>query len=720
MPLNIIAWHDRTVSQHQHLVNENAAKGYRTLSLSVYGSRNDPRYAAVMILRPIVVATQQFFGQSTQHFQQTFNEMSAKGWGPFILTATGPATDPLIASVFQAISPTPFTRYSITEAELVALNRQRYQAGEILHWADAYGTPGDTRYIAVWHPNQHQAGWNCGNPDDALQNAMNDNPINAQRRFEAMTVGGARPAHIALTPNGGVLEVYTDDSVGAWASRSGMTSAEYQANFNDFVGKGLAPVRVAAQGTGSDTRYAAIFAARETPETRTFRSRGPQGMPAIVAIDNAIEQFMKAHRTRGVALAIVEDRRLVYTKGYTWAEPGYSDILPTTLFRQASVSKTLNALAIYRWMQQNPGTTLNTTMQSILNLTTPTGGAPTDSRFGQITLRHLLESTSGLDNGIIWWDVAARDAFNTNLPVTPLQLCRYGATLNLTNNPGATNQVRYGNTANLYLSQAIARLYGTQNAGATAFEQALQTALLGPLNMTRTRNSRSLRAQLPNDEAHYHLDALPIAESLRDNNRPWVPAQYGGWSMENFDGCGGLSSAVVDIARVAALLSVRQNNPLLTTANLDAFLENGAVATETLSGPDAHGYHGWDWVSRVDANNDIYAGSKGGWLPGDQSTIMFTTGGLSYICAINGNTRDGVTTDWLAGTQQAAQAHDWGTTDLFPQYGMPSYPAPARVEPRGRVEVDRLRGFKPAAVVMSQQRVSLLESMPAQIVRAVE
>jgi hypothetical protein len=61
MTLNIVAWHDRTQANHLENLNRFAADGYRTLSLSVYGERSDPRYAAVMIKRPTVHASRQFF-----------------------------------------------------------------------------------------------------------------------------------------------------------------------------------------------------------------------------------------------------------------------------------------------------------------------------------------------------------------------------------------------------------------------------------------------------------------------------------------------------------------------------------------------------------------------------------------------------------------------------------------------------------------------------------
>ena len=49
-----------------------------------------------------------------------------------------------------------------------------------------------------------------------------------------------------------------------------------------------------------------------------------------------METYVKDRDLRGVALAIVRGTRLVYAKGYTYAEPApiYPEVLPDTLFRR--------------------------------------------------------------------------------------------------------------------------------------------------------------------------------------------------------------------------------------------------------------------------------------------------------------------------------------------------------------------------------------------------
>jgi Beta-lactamase/Bacterial tandem repeat domain 1 len=671
-PQNVVAWHDRTTAQHKALLDQWADKGFRTLSLSIYGTPQDPRYAAVMVKRPVVIATKQFGPLDQAGIQQAFDDMAKQGWGPYILTATGPANAAVFAAVFTPMNGIPLTRLNLTGPQFETENGKQQAAGKILLWADAFGTPADTRYTAIWAPNPSRQAWSC--------DAIDEGDASLQGRFDALTATWCRPAHIAVTPASRHLEVFVDSTIGPWSSRAGMSGAEYQAAFDKAALNGLMPVRVSASGAGATARFAAIFATREDPDARVFRAKGPV---TVAAIDSAMETYLTDHNLRGAALAIVRGTQLVYAKGYTYAEPApiYPDVLPTSLFRQASVSKTFAAVALWRLMQQNPKITLNTTMQSVLNLTQPNGSAPKDSRFGDITLRHLLESNSGLKQGLVWRGEEAARAAGGSLPATHAQLARYAASADLTGDPGSTTNVVYGNFDYFMLSQVVAKL-----AGANSFEHALNTLVLAPLKMTRTRGSRSLVGAQASDEARHHLRVynpdngwplfpMELGASVKAADKPTVASQYGAWDYELFDGCGGLSAAVVDLARLMAMFSDRIGNPVLSAASLDALFTTAAQATSNLSGPDAHGYHGFDWAVIEDAATNAYRASKGGWLPGQGSVITFMTGGFGFAIAQNGNKAAGVTTKWFDAVAAAVQAHSWSNTDLFSQFGMPSLAA---------------------------------------------
>jgi hypothetical protein len=164
-----------------------------------------------------------------------------------------------------------------------------------------------------------------------------------------------------------------------------------------------------------------------------------------------------------------------------------------------------------------------------------------------------------------------------------------------------------------------------------------------------------------------------LSPSVKSAEKPTVAYQYGGFDVEIFDGAGGLSSAVVDMARLVAMFSCRAGNPILTTQSIDSLFEAAAFATENYSGPEKHGFHGFDWAVIDDASDHVYRAEKGGSMKGTGTKVAFSTGGFGYVIAQNGN-RDpdpAVTTDWLAPVKAITKAHSWPDKDLFPDYGMP-------------------------------------------------
>jgi len=97
-------------------------KGFRTLSLTLYGTPQDPRYAAVMVKRPVVIVTKQFGPLNQAGIQQAFDDMAKQGWGPYILTTTGPVNPAVFAGVFTPVNGIPLTRLNLTNQQFAEEN----------------------------------------------------------------------------------------------------------------------------------------------------------------------------------------------------------------------------------------------------------------------------------------------------------------------------------------------------------------------------------------------------------------------------------------------------------------------------------------------------------------------------------------------------------------------------------------------------------------------
>ncbi|NJK54418.1 MAG: hypothetical protein HC936_19570 [Leptolyngbyaceae cyanobacterium SU_3_3] len=68
MTISFVATHDRTHADYQQQWDTLVPKGYRPISISVYGQRSNPLYAAVWVQRPSP-ALQAFMEQMPQRFR---------------------------------------------------------------------------------------------------------------------------------------------------------------------------------------------------------------------------------------------------------------------------------------------------------------------------------------------------------------------------------------------------------------------------------------------------------------------------------------------------------------------------------------------------------------------------------------------------------------------------------------------------------------------------
>jgi CubicO group peptidase (beta-lactamase class C family) len=656
---DIVAWHGRTLDEHVHLRDGAATGGYRFLSLSIYGSTSSPTYAAVMIKRPSVVAQRDWPILTADQFQQVFNTQAQAGYGPVMIAATGSASDPRFAAVFQPQTPIPRTRHRLRSGNdgdlgtIQGMNKKAKSEGLILRWAASYGDPADPRFAAIWEPNPDKILWNA----DGLIDTADD----YQARFNAETSGWCRLAFVTLDAANRYLSVSVDDEVGPWVAGHNMTPDGYQNEFDTWTQKGFFPACVQAAGSDkSSARFAAVFLQSESRTQKQFHATGPV---ANESIDTVIRQAMRDSPVRHASLAIVHGATLVYARGYTMAEPDWPVVEPTTCFRMASVSKTVTALAVYQLIEA--GLKLTDNLQDILQLQTPTASSPADPRFGAITIQHLLEHKSGLNPDAFRNGAAVMAAFllaghPATLPVTAEMTDSYIASLGMINVPGQTQS--YNNCGYYLLGRVVAKKRGKAKP-----IDAYQQFLFDPLSITRIRRGVSLIADQPSDEARYEDPDLRVASSVMSPGQPLVPLEYGTEQIEILEGAGGLSGANTDVARLIAAMIEQKDTPALKRASVSAMLSSGAALSA--AGMGRAGY-GFDYLA--DLGGGTFYGQKGGSLASSGNVLEFNG---TWGFAMSWGAKATAATNWYPdypSVMNIAKSIDWGSTDLFPKFGMPS------------------------------------------------
>jgi CubicO group peptidase (beta-lactamase class C family) len=651
--------------------DELGGQGFRTLSLSVTTlAPNTPvLYTAVMVKPPAPFAGRSFPSLRRAELDARKTEMAALSppLYPYIVSATGSGDGVIYAVAFRELPAATEMQPSLTEAEYATAVGQRRAAGELPVWIDSFGTAQNRRLCVIWGKNQRLVAWNA--------EAVNDKGDVRQQRFDAVTSVGGRPSLLAITPDAGYARLFVDSQLkGGWKSRPAQSVRAFETEAATLATEGLFPSHIASGVINGEFVLSTIYTHSDEVVSRTFRMSGVD-LPGLATshrtkratIDDWMRAYLAGHNMRGAAVGIVKGTRLVFARGYTWAEPDYPDIQPTTLFRLASVSKSYCAAAAWKALLDSARFNRDSRMQAILNLKQSNGQAPSDDRFADITVRHLLENNSGIDQDSYRNIMAERrDSDASPKPPQPASvgtLLSVIAERTMDHDPGEA--ASYGRTDYILLGEVAKVL-----TRASSFDAALKTLVLDPLVMTRTRGARSRIEDRASDEALHQMKAMPTSPSAVHGDRRLVPIQYGGQNWDVFDGAGGISSGAVDLARFAAMLSCRTGNPVLPENVLRTWLQEAVASKATHGGHAHHGFDQaiyWDWKFFLE---------KGGGLDGAGSGLWGYTDDYFIVIVRNGEKEESAPEDWKNGLYDIAKTIDWGTQDLFPHYGMPTLLSP--------------------------------------------
>jgi CubicO group peptidase (beta-lactamase class C family) len=604
------AYHGVSGAQHQANFNKLSAEGFRMISISVYGDPGNPVYAAVWVQRggPAWVAVH---GVDAAGYQAFFNTSTAKGFVPVLVSATGPIQNAVFAAVFeQGVAGPWLARHGVpfgpqantgTFDNLNALARA--QKLSIRSFA-IYGTPQDRRYAAIWHSNSGFVKWHVHEADNA---ASYQATFNAETELPGFTLNAYRPAYVALSGDQTYCSVFKDDVVGPWVARHGMTADEYQAEFNTQKAAGHYPICVQGGGSGSQTRYAAVFASQDIPAARQFSATGV-AVPALTAFDHEFESFMQANGVRAAQLAIGKDGVIKYSRAYTWAEPGYRVTQPSDVFLLASCSKMFVEAAIqslYDAGKLQPATKV----YPLLGFS-----HPADPRSDTITIQELLDHLGGYDDRPVNQGGSGLDptysmrtiatSMNLGHPVTKLDVARYMYARPLDYTPG-TAPSRYSNYGYLLASAVVEAVTGMD------YFQYMSKAVLHPLDINAVRVSSTIASQRAANEAICEDENLGLSPIDLNSSAP-VPAVYGGDGQikEVAVGCAGLAASATAMVQFIHKNLVWGNGP--RPANGGGWWIGRTGSTPGTSTEAASRGDGFDWAYVVNTRD---------WAPNTAQTL---------------------------------------------------------------------------------------------------
>jgi CubicO group peptidase (beta-lactamase class C family) len=387
----------------------------------------------------------------------------------------------------------------------------------------------------------------------------------------------------------------------------------------------------------------------------------------LASFDREMEDFMQARKVPGGTLAVVKDGRLVYAKGYGWADRDKKEAAsPETRFRIASLSKTLTAVAVMKLVEANK-LTLDARAFETAHLL-PASGDPAlaETRLQEITVRQLLQHTGGWDSAksgdpMFRWRAIARE-LRTMEPPNPGDIIRYMLKRSLDFDPGSRSA--YSNFGYCVLGRVIEAVSGE------LYEAFVRDRLLAPLGIKRMRIGASLVAAA--DEAHYYTTDGAKVRGVFPGLTESVPVPYGGFSLEAMDAHGGWLASAVDLARWAAALNDVRGQPVLKpeTLKLMAAPPPAPVARDK-DGKLEPAFYACGWMVRPIGSQGSANYWHTGSLPGSCSLLVRRWDGLSWAVLFNQRSEDKKLPDSdidLALHRAAAKVRMWPREDMFPSF----------------------------------------------------
>ena len=606
-PENWLARHGMSSASFQRQFDTYVSQGYRLVHVSGYEVNNSARYAAIWERSsgPAWVAR---YGMTSASFQRQFDTYVSQGYRLVHVSGYEVNNSARYAAIWERSSgPAWVARYGMTSAAYQRYIDTHVSKGYRPVDVSVYEVNGSVRHAVILERK--------GGPAWVLRSGLS--PAAYQRYFDTHVSKGYRPVHVSgYDVNGSARYVVIMErkSGPAWVARHGMTSQQYQDEFDDFYYQGFRPKAVSGFAvSGGQERYVALW------HNPAFSSSD------LAAIDQVVQRTMSAQGFPALSFALTHQGRLVFAKAYGYADSAKHEKARTRhRFRIASVSKPITSIAIMRLVDQGMLNLDDPVFGERSILGTTYGTLPYGPGIEDITVRHLLSHTGG------GWANDNRDPTIGNPGMNRRQLISWTLdNIPLTAEPGSS--FLYSNFGFSVLGRVIEAITGQE------YSLWVKNNVLTAAGVTGVEVAGDNRSQRkPNEVVYYHHGSV-APHTMK---------------MARKDSHGGWIARPVDLVR----LVVRVDG-FSTKADM---LSEGSVRTMTIPWkPGARYALGW-WVN--DASNWWHQGG----LPGTSSILVRTSGGFSWAATTNSRQNDGKKPNLDGMMWEVVNSVSvWPTHDLF-------------------------------------------------------
>jgi N-acyl-D-amino-acid deacylase len=381
---------------------------------------------------------------------------------------------------------------------------------------------------------------------------------------------------------------------------------------------------------------------------------------SLAAYAAQIPEFLQRWKIPGAAVAVTRNGKLVLARGYGWANVEQRQpVEPTSLFRLASVSKPITAVAVLTLREQGR---LKLEDHALDHLTSfrPPDGEPFDERLRDITIEQLLRHTGGWNRDRsfdpMFRPKRIADELGVPAPADSASVIRYMFGRQLDFTPG--ERYCYSNFGYCLLGRVIESVTGQ------SYESAVKQLVLDRCGATGMRLGHTrLDQRAPGEVSYYTYGDNDKTRSVFPDVAEQVAWPDGGFYLEAMDAHGGWIGSAVDLLRFVTALDGGRIPPLLKPDSIERMLSRGP---HTPPGDPTFYALGWQIRPRQHGANWWHSGS----LPGTSTLLVHTSDGFDWAILLNARPEDVGINEFHAALDELmwkayAQVKSWPEHDLF-------------------------------------------------------
>jgi CubicO group peptidase (beta-lactamase class C family) len=357
--------------------------------------------------------------------------------------------------------------------------------------------------------------------------------------------------------------------------------------------------------------------------------------PALKNLDDQFASQLKKFEIPGATFCLARNGRILLDRAYGWADVDEKiPVKPNSIFRIASLSKPLTALAVLKLIQDGK-LSLDANAFALLPNLRPFNGKA-DKDLERITIRNLLNCSAGWNQEASGDYVFAPHAYEVaQYSVTLRPTAQATIALNMTTplefKPGS--QFCYSNVSYMILGEIISKVSGQ------SYIEFVKQSILHPLGLTRILPGQTVAQQA--DEVRYYPAETP-GNSLIPNVRGVVSPAYGSdFYLEAIMATAGWTANAQDLVKLGTAFNNGASKQQVLKPEL---VKQMFAVPPYLKDASDKEYFAMGWEVRRDKRGNISEFSRHGSLHGSMSLLSCRRDGIVWAALFNTRPSDYVPT----------------------------------------------------------------------------